>query len=146
MSKPIFDPQKSQPRWRQKCKIWLKMSIFTEPWTIESILGCTDVSSKIINSHWTPIIDIHGVNACFIHHPSNVKNYSIGHKFETGQPNSGEHFFTPFCQFMAQNSKYKWPKVFIELFFTSGKSALSGPPNGPVVRYSKIQNRLSRAS
>ena len=26
---------------------------------------------------------LHGVNACFIHHPSNVKNYSIGHKSET---------------------------------------------------------------
>ena len=29
---------------------------------------------------------LHGVNACFIHHPSNVKNYSISHKSETDQP------------------------------------------------------------
>ena len=29
---------------------------------------------------------LHGVNTCFIHHPSNVENYSIGHKSETGQP------------------------------------------------------------
>ena len=29
---------------------------------------------------------LHGVNACFIHHPSNVENYSIGHKSKTGQP------------------------------------------------------------
>ena len=28
---------------------------------------------------------VHGVNACFIHHPSNVENYSIGHKSETGE-------------------------------------------------------------
>ena len=31
-------------------------------------------------------LTLHGVNACFIHHPSNVKNYSIGHKLETDQP------------------------------------------------------------
>ena len=30
---------------------------------------------------------LHGVNTCFIHHLSNVENYSIGHKFETGQLN-----------------------------------------------------------
>ena len=31
-------------------------------------------------------LTLHGVNACFIHYPSNVENYSIGHKSETGQP------------------------------------------------------------
>ena len=31
-------------------------------------------------------LTLHGVIACFIHHPSNVKNYLIGHKSETGQP------------------------------------------------------------
>ena len=31
-------------------------------------------------------LTLHGVNACFIHHPSNVKNYSICHKLETNQP------------------------------------------------------------
>ena len=30
-------------------------------------------------------LTLHGVNARFIHHPSNVENYSIGHKL-TGQP------------------------------------------------------------
>ena len=30
-------------------------------------------------------------------------------------------------------------------FWTSVKSTLNGPPNGPVVTYSKIQNRLRRA-
>ena len=29
-------------------------------------------------------------------------------------------------------------------FWTSIKLTLNGPPNGPVVTYSKIQNRLSR--
>ena len=28
-------------------------------------------------------LTIHGVNACFIHHSSHVKNYLIGHKSET---------------------------------------------------------------
>ena len=31
-------------------------------------------------------LTLHFVNACFIHHPPNVKNYSISHKLETGQP------------------------------------------------------------
>ena len=31
-------------------------------------------------------LTLHGVNACFIHYPSNVENYSISHKSETGQP------------------------------------------------------------
>ena len=31
-------------------------------------------------------LTLHGVNAHFIHHPSNVKNYSISHKSETGRP------------------------------------------------------------
>ena len=30
-------------------------------------------------------LTLHGVNACFIHYPSNVENYSIGHKSETTQ-------------------------------------------------------------
>ena len=28
---------------------------------------------------------LHGLNARFIHHPSNVENYSISHKLETDQ-------------------------------------------------------------
>ena len=31
-------------------------------------------------------LTVHGVNAYFIHHPSNVKNYLIGHKSETNRP------------------------------------------------------------
>ena len=41
---------------------------------------------QIINDIEPLSLTIHGVNACFIHHPSNVKNYSIGHKSETAQP------------------------------------------------------------
>ena len=31
-------------------------------------------------------LTLHGLNACFIHHPSNVENYLIGHKSKTDQP------------------------------------------------------------
>ena len=57
---------------------------------------------------------------------------------------SGEHIFTPFCQFSGQNSKYPMLQMLAN-FLTSRKSVLNGPANGPQVRYSKIQNRLSRA-
>ena len=41
---------------------------------------------QIINDIEPLSLTLHGLNACFIHHPSNVKNYSIGHKSETDQP------------------------------------------------------------
>ena len=61
---------------------------------------------QIINDIEPLSSTLHGVNACFIHHPSNVKTYSIGHKSETDQPKpkkkkgySGQPILTPFCQF-----------------------------------------------
>ena len=48
---------------------------------------------------------LHGLNARFIHHPSNVENYSISHKSETDQSKqkkkscSGEYIFTPLYWF-----------------------------------------------
>ena len=41
---------------------------------------------QIINESEPLSLTLHGVNACFIHHLSNVENYSIGHKSETDQP------------------------------------------------------------
>ena len=41
---------------------------------------------QIINDIESLSFTLHCVNAHFIHHPSNVKNYSIGHKLETAQP------------------------------------------------------------
>ena len=43
-------------------------------------------SLQIINDIEPLSLTLHGVNARFIHYPSNVENYSIGHKSETGQP------------------------------------------------------------
>ena len=50
-------------------------------------------------------LTLHGLNARFIHHLSNVKNYSIGHKSETDWPKqkkkscSREYIFTPLYWF-----------------------------------------------
>ena len=41
---------------------------------------------QIVNESEPLSLTLHGVNTCFIHHPSNVKNYSIGHKSETNRP------------------------------------------------------------
>ena len=41
---------------------------------------------QIINDSEPLSSTLYGVNARFIHHPSNVENYSIGHKSETDEP------------------------------------------------------------
>ena len=58
-------------------------------------------------------LTLHGVNACFIHHPSNAKTYSIGHKLETAQPKKKKKRFirvTYFYTFLPiLGSKFKIP-------------------------------------
>ena len=78
--------------------------------------------------HLQIIIDIeslsstlHGVIACFIHHPSNVKNYLIRHKSETSQPKKEKgyselHIFKLLCKFLAQNLKYPMLQKFVIFF------------------------------
>ena len=41
---------------------------------------------QIINDIEPLSLTLNVVNSCFIHNPSNVENYSIGHKSETDQP------------------------------------------------------------
>ena len=101
---------------------------------------------QIINWHPTLSLTLHGVNTCFIHHPSNFENYSV-RKSEAGQPTnmvSGEHIYI-FLQI--RSSKFKTAHCYRKLatISTCGKLALNNPENGQVVIYSKIQNRLSRA-
>ena len=60
---------------------------------------------QIINDIEPLSLTLDGVNAPFIHHPSNVKKLC-----------SGEYIFTPLYLFWTQKSKYKWPKIFTELF------------------------------
>ena len=105
---------------------------------------------QIINDIEPLSSTLHGVNACFIHHPSNVENYSIGHKSETDRPKQKKNLIldniflhlSPNFELKIQNTHHYRNCLN---FLTSGKSALNSPANDPPVTYSKIQNRLSRA-
>ena len=87
---PIYDPFKSQPKWRQKCKIWLWHQFYHRTVNCRKIcnapLDALMCPLQIINDFEPLSSTLHGVNTHFIHHLSNVKNYSIGHKSETNWP------------------------------------------------------------
>ena len=89
-SKSIYDPFKFDLKWRSKSKIWLKCQFAIEPSTSKKIwnvpLDALMCPLQIINDIEPVLSTLHGVNACFIHYPSNVKNYSISHKSETDRP------------------------------------------------------------
>ena len=96
-------------------------------------------------------LTLHGLNRTFIRHPSNVENYSNGHKSEMGQPKKKKKKVHPSYIFLHLSAHF-WLKIQNThcyrnwgTFSTSGQSVLNGPPNGPTVIWSKIQNRLSRA-
>ena len=122
----------------QPFQIRLEMKTKEQNWTKMSICHRTVNHKKIWNVPLDALIcplqiindieslssTLHGVNTCFIHHPSNVENNSIGHKSETSElkkqkknVSSELHIFTPFCQFWGQNSKYKWPKMCVQFFW-----------------------------
>ena len=94
---------------------------------------------------------LHGVNACFIHHPSNAENYLISHKSETGQPkqkikelhweNIFLHISDNFGLKILNTHHYSNSAIIL----TSGKSTLTSQAISSEVTYSKIQNRLRRA-
>ena len=66
---------------------------------------------QIINDILPLSSTLHGVNACFIHHPCNVENYLIGHKSETSQPKKKRcirvTYFYTFLEIF--DSKFKIP-------------------------------------
>ena len=65
---------------------------------------------QIINDTEPLSLTLHGVNAHFIYHPSNVENYSIGHKSETAQPKKRCIKFTYLYTFVQiLGSKFKIP-------------------------------------
>ena len=80
-----------QIRLEMKTKVqnWTKMSIchrtvnYKKIWNVP--LDALICPLQIINDIEPLSSTLHGVNARFIHHPSNLENYSIGHKSETGQ-------------------------------------------------------------
>ena len=105
---------------------------------------------QIINDIEPLSSTLHGVNACFIHHPFNIENYSIGHKSETAQPKKKKIFirvtyFYTFLPILGLKFKIQMAENLCSIFLTCVKSTLNGPANGPTVTHSKIQNRLSRA-
>ena len=69
---------------------WTKMSICHRTVSHKKIwnvpLDALICPLQIINDIKPLSLTLHSLNARFIHHPSNLENYSIGHKSETGQP------------------------------------------------------------
>ena len=106
---------------------------------------------QIINEIEALSLTLHGVKACFIHHPSNVENYSIGHKSETAQPKKifkkfmQVRYFYTFLPILGSKFKIQMAENLCSIFLTCVKLTLNSPANGPMVTHSKIQNRLSRA-
>ena len=150
--------QPFQIRLEMKIKVqnWTKMSIYHRTINHKKIwnvpLDALICPLQIINDIEPLSSTLHGVNACFIHHPSNVENYSIGHKLETGQPKQKKivfwriYFYTSILV-LGLKFKIQMAENLCATFWTSVKSTLNGPANGPEVEvtYSKIQNRLWRA-
>ena len=95
-------------------------------------------------------LTLHGVNAHFIHHPSNVENYPIGHKSETNRPKQKKiifwriYFYTSILV-LGLKFKIQMAENCCVTFWTSVKLTLDSPANGSEVAYSKIQNKLSIA-
>ena len=72
---------------------------------------------QIINDIEPLSSTLYGANAHFIHHPSNLENYSIGHKEKpVNQKKTQENIFTPFLKFLAPNSKYPLLQKFGQSF------------------------------
>ena len=138
---------------KTKVQNWTKMSICQRTGNHKKIwnvpLDALICPLQIINDIEPLSSTVHGVNVCFIHHHSNVENYSIGHKSETSQPKKkkkrvGRIYFYTSILVLDLKIKIQMAKNLYWTFWTSVKSVLNGPPNGSDVTYSKIQNRLSR--
>ena len=74
---------------KTKVQNWTNMSIFHRTVSHKKIwnapLDALMFPLQIMNDIESLSLTLHGVNAHFIHPPSNVKNYLIGHKSETAQ-------------------------------------------------------------
>ena len=66
---------------KTKCKIWLKCQFshttINHRKNFNVSLDALMCPLQIINDSEPLSLTLHGLNACFIHHPSNVKNYLI---------------------------------------------------------------------
>ena len=104
---------------------------------------------QIINDFEPLSSTLHGVNVFCLHHPSNVKNYLISHKSETGQPKKKKVVLENIFLHLSANFWLKIQNTHHNrnsgTFSTSGQLALNSSANGWVATYSKIQNSLRRA-
>ena len=102
-----LQPFQIQLEMKTKVQNWTKMSIchrtvnHKKIWNVP--LDALICPLQIISDIESLSLTFHGVNACFIHHPSNVENYSIGHKSETDWP---------------KQTKKNWPleNIFLHLY------------------------------
>ena len=99
---------------------------------------------QIINDIEPLSLTLHGLNACFIYHPSNVENYSISHRSETNEPkqkkfleNIFSHLYTGFGVKIQNTNGQKSCLTFL----TSVKLALYSPANDSEVTYSKMNHK-----
>ena len=97
---------------------------------------------QIINDIEPLSLTLHGINTCFIHHLSNVENYSIGHKSETDRPKQKKFLFWRiyfYTSILVLGLKFKiqMAENCCLTFWTSIKSTVNSPANGSEVTYSK---------
>ena len=101
---------------------------------------------QIINDIEPLTSTLYGVNACFIHHPSKSKitRSAISRKLLNPKKNAQlSYIFLHLSAIFGVKIQIMSTTEMAELF-KSGKLTLNGSANGPVVTYSKIQNRFSR--
>ena len=105
-----------QIRFEMKTKVqnWSKMSICHRTINHKKIsnvpLDALICPLQIINDIESLSLTLHGVNACFIYHLSNVENYLISHKSETGQPKNFKKNVHPSYIFLHLSANF-WLKI-----------------------------------
>ena len=87
---PIYYPFKSQPKLRQKCKIWHWCQFYHKIVNRRKIcnvqVDAPMCPLQIINWHWTSIIDRSWCKCTLYPPPIQCQNYLIGYKSETDWP------------------------------------------------------------
>ena len=112
------------------------------PYVLQCILYKSPIDTECLS------LTIHGVNVCFIHHPSMSKITQLAKSLKLVNQKKK---LTASYIFLHLSVNF-WLKIQnmhcyrnLLTFSIFGQWALNGPANGPTVIYSKIQNRLGRA-
>ena len=71
---------------------------------------------QIINNIVPLSLILHPVHGQFIHHHPQIKNYSIDHNLDTTENFQKQNIGLEniILHLNVQNSKYKWPQIFID--------------------------------